>query len=481
VYITQLTRRISALSAIRRQVVVAPLVIIFALAVFLGRPNTPLLEPDESRYAEIPRQMLATGSWLIPTYHGQPYADKPPLLYWLVMLSEAAFGPNELAVHIVASLCGLTTILFTWLWARNVLGRRASWITAGLVLLMPRFVYHARILTPDTLLTTCVVAAWAGIHVASIGPTFRSRAWYGSAIAAGLGLLVKGPVAGVLVLGPLAVSWCRQRSWRRLMIGNLLGYLAVTLAVALPWYIALARHEPTLAGEFLWKHNVERYLQPFDHAQPMWYYVPALLLGLTPWLLFFPTAIREMCDDPDRRTLLPFIAASVCFIFFSLSGCKRPAYILPIYPALAIVLARSFAQQLDCRSVVWRWTTGIIALAVILGTYIAMPIYADHQSLREPARLCAADVVRGIPVACYPRPCDGAAFYLRLDRLPAYAEEHRAQLLQDLAGRPETILFIRGGTTLDEFIAQLPHDLTFQPLTHRAGTTIGKVFSLKHP
>src|SRR5258706_5649410 len=129
----------------------AVLVLVSGL-LFFARLDAPLLEPQEARYAEIPRQMLAEHSWMTPILHGQPYLDKPPLLYWLVMLSYTVFGVHDWAARLVPGTAGVLTVLLVYLWGRRVAGERAGLWGAMILCLSARYVYLGRMLTFDTLL-----------------------------------------------------------------------------------------------------------------------------------------------------------------------------------------------------------------------------------------------------------------------------------------------------------------------------------------
>src|SRR5262245_12271845 len=178
-----------------------PLVVLVAAALlFFTRLSAPLLEPDEARYAEIPRQMLAEGRWLVPVLHGQPFYDKPPLLHWLVMGSYQAFGVHDWAARLVPATAGFLLVLVTYLWGRHALGPRAALVGSLMLCLSARFVYMGRMLAMDGLLCLWVVTALAAGHRALSGPAPRWGWWLLSAAACGLGILTKGPVTLVLVV-----------------------------------------------------------------------------------------------------------------------------------------------------------------------------------------------------------------------------------------------------------------------------------------
>ena len=318
-------------------------VFVVACMVFFGRLALPLQEPEESRYAEIPRQMLATGSLAVPVLHGQPYFDKPPLLYWLVMGSYGTFGVHDWAARLVMSLAGLGTALITFFWASHAFNKRTGLAAALILCLGARFVYLERLVTMNGLLALWTTAALASGYFALSGGKLRRGFWLLAAIACALGVLTKGPVALVLFAGPaLLWPWLERRAarpgvWHWSLVAS------VVAAVAAPWFLVTAWRDPEFLSYFLWKHHVIRYVAPFDHAKPLWYYASDLLLGLFPGSILLGPLVLLLFDrhGPDARRRSAglgyvLLAAGWCFTFFSLAGSKRAGYILPLLPLLAI-------------------------------------------------------------------------------------------------------------------------------------------------
>ena len=336
----------SATPAKPRAALSALFLCVIAALLFFGQLGVPLLEPQEPRYAEIPRQMLAEGRVITPVLHGQPYLDKPPLLYWLVMASYQLFGIHDWAARLVPACVGVLTVLATWWWGRRTLGERAGFWGALMLCLSARFVYLERMLTMDGLLCLCVTVALAAAHRALLAPPGRRPGLYIiSAVACGLGLLAKGPIALVLVVPPLlAYRWLDPRCSRFGRLAAAL-YLGIALAVAAPWYIALTMQEPGFAWSFFWTHNVVRFVAPFDHQEPFWFHLPLLLLGMLPWTLLLPGLLRFLTQRSARTAARRSPALGFCLLafgwslaFFSASGCKRAVYILPALPPLALAL-----------------------------------------------------------------------------------------------------------------------------------------------
>jgi dolichol-phosphate mannosyltransferase len=319
--------------------------LLVAILLFCSRLGCPLQEPEEARYAEIPRQMLETGSWAVPVLHGQPYLDKPPLLYWLIMLSYSLCGVHDWAARLVPSFAGVLTVLVTYWWGRRTLGLRAAFLGALGLCLSARFVYFGRLLTMNGLLCLCVVTALAAAHIAILGPRLRWRYWLLAAAACGLGLLTKGPVALALAVVPVLACQLLDPRTARPRWPAWLAYGAVALGIAGPWYVAAAASDPEFAGYFFWRHSVLRFVAPFDHEEPTWYYVPGLLLGMLPWSLLLPSLVKALGrrsgpEAAERPAALGFflLAALWSLMFYSAAGCKRAGYILPVMPPLALAL-----------------------------------------------------------------------------------------------------------------------------------------------
>src|SRR5713226_5051241 len=162
-----------------------------------------LFEPDEGRYAEIPREMLARGEWIVPYLQGDPYLDKPPLMYWLVMVSYRVFGEHDWSARLVPALAIQCCILITYLLGRFSLGERAAFWGALALSLAPGFVSVGRLLVLDGLLAFWVILSTLAAFEAVRGGYFRWSWWLLSALACGLGVLTKGPIAIILLVPPL--------------------------------------------------------------------------------------------------------------------------------------------------------------------------------------------------------------------------------------------------------------------------------------
>jgi 4-amino-4-deoxy-L-arabinose transferase-like glycosyltransferase len=379
-----------------------------------------LFEPDEGRYAQIPREMLARGDWLVPTLLDEPYLDKPPLCYWLVCLSYRLFGVAAWSARLVPALAVQATLLVTYFLGRRLLGERAAFWGSLLLAVAPGLASMGRMLVLDGLLTLWVtLALLAGLR--AIAGRRLSRGWWGTmSVALGLGVLTKGPIALVLTLVPFLMH--RWLTGSRTPIGwrawSLLGLGAA--AIGLPWYVAISIVHPEFASYFLWRHNVERFLTPFDHERPIWFFGPVLLMGLGPAALLVPLWLRHLVMDrpADASGRTPavgylLLASAFCVGFFSLSGSKLPTYILPAFPPLCLALGAYVVHAGWSRSPWLRGGLAIWGMALFVGHAAVLPRIAwDRSPMNHDAATQAYLVDRSLPVFCFPRHVDSAAFYL---------------------------------------------------------------------
>jgi 4-amino-4-deoxy-L-arabinose transferase-like glycosyltransferase len=330
------------------------LLVLLLLATFLlvlepGR--VPLFEPDEGRYGEIPREMLATGDWITPRLNGVLYFEKPPLYYWSVAASMAVLGPTELAVRLPGKLSAAGMVLLAAAFARRRYGARTG-LLAGLVLASSLLVVAlARIAIIDPMLSLAMSgAAFAFAEFAegdAEGDGKRARrALYAFHVSCAAAVLLKGLI-GVVLPGGAIVFWAvwsgRRRTLARVFTP---GPLAVFLLVAVPWHVAMARRHPDFLQFYFVHEHFERFATT-EHKRegPLVYFVPVLLAGFLPWTAFlgrlketWPGLSRAAWRERATEGFL-WVFSGLVFAFFSVSRSKLIPYVLPIWPALAVLLA----------------------------------------------------------------------------------------------------------------------------------------------
>jgi 4-amino-4-deoxy-L-arabinose transferase-like glycosyltransferase len=342
---------------------------------FAMLPLRPLFNPDEGRYAEIPREMLAGGDWVIPHLNGLAYIEKPPLQYWATAAALSVFGHGEFAARFYTACCALATLGVVWLAARTLWQTAAAWRAAAMLSSMMLFVVLGQLLTLDMSLTFYMTLSLAGFLLAQPTPTesgavspspARQRRWMLVAWgAAALGVLTKGLVAAAIPAAVLLLYSAYSRDfspWRRLhaAVG-----LPLFLAIAVPWHWIAALRMPEFLRFFFVHEHFARYLTPSaDREEAWWFFAAVFALGSIPWTM---PALRVVAVGWRRR--LPrgqfdpvlFLWIWVVFIclFFSLSDSKLIPYILPAMPGLAMLVAASPAQA-QRRDL---WVTALLTLA----------------------------------------------------------------------------------------------------------------------
>lgn len=377
----------------------AMFVLVAALMLFTGL-SYPLIDRDETRYAEIPREMIVTGEWIVPQLNFVTYYDKPALLYWLCALSYSVFGIHEWAARLVPAACGLITLLTTMWFANRHWGRRVGLLSGIVMLISVGFLGGSRVLLIDGLLTCCVTVSLFAAYEAVSNARLHYRWWMLSSVACGLAFLAKGPIALVLLVPPVfAFCWLTTGATKpRLHDWSLMG--AIIALIACPWFVAVTLESPGFATKFFYTHNVTRFAGAF-HAQPIWYFIPVVLVAAHPWsflsigLVDYLFTSRE--DTRTLRTpLLGFLLlwAVWCVAFFSISKCKLPPYILPAMAPLSLVAAQYLDQVLFSRQQSWslsqarHWAPWFATLTTCLAG-IGFAVFALICELETTSVACA--------------------------------------------------------------------------------------------
>ena len=409
------------------------LVAVSGLLFFANLGAADLWDEDEPIFAGAAREMMDRGEWIVPYFNWAMIPDKPVLLYWVMIAAYKIFGVTEFAARCGSALFGIGSVVLTWLLGRKLFSPAAG-LWAGIVLATSvNFDVVARAATPDTLLTFfstlsiwCYVWGTRGWQPQSEargdldhGRTTR-LAMAGSYAAMGMAVLAKGPIGvllptatiGLYVLTSLSAAdsseppsgvnglltvlrrwcWAIARSFhpRRVFLAVRRMYpltgLVVVLAVAGPWYAAVGmRTEGAWLAGFFGKHNLERFLHPMEHHRgPFFYYLIAIVVGFFPWSLFLgPSAVHVKSKWQDFREGNPY-RLLICWLvthigFFSLAATKLPNYIVPVYPALALLIGVCLDDWLSGRQELPFWLVRrawIAAIVVGLAFMVVLPIVA---------------------------------------------------------------------------------------------------------
>lgn len=353
----------------------------------------PLSNPDEGRYTEIPREMAASGDFVTPRLNGVKYFEKPPLLYWLSATAFRAAGLNEFTARLANGLFAVLGILATYLAARSLYDRTTG-ITSAIVL-ATSLLYHglSQILLLDMAIAATMACALFSFLLAVRESRGKKRfclfmAFYA---AMALAILAKGLI-GFFLPGAILFLWVLLLNrWRSLwpihpVVGSIL-----LLAIAVPWHALAARANPDFLRFYFIHEHFERFItRVHGRYEPWWYFLPVLIGGLVPWIFFAWSALRSSLaggwaarrDHAESWFLIIWITFVV--FFFSVSQSKLIPYILPVFPAAAVLIGRHLAKLWQERSLTglrlpaWLFM-GLAAIIVVAA--IAWPGSRKHPEL----------------------------------------------------------------------------------------------------
>ena len=336
-----------------RAVSVAGLLLCWLGLLILSLLLRPLLPVDETRYIGVAWEMWQRGEFLVPWLNGEPYSHKPPLFFWLVHAGWWLFGVNEWWPRSIAALVSLAVLpavshLAGLLWPQNrALRELVPWVLFGFIFWAAFYTW----LQIDMLLVLFTVVAMIGLLRASQG---LGSGWLVTGIAIGLAVLSKGPVIllhvlPVALLAPLWTDAQARPSWRS-WYGGVLVSVATGAAIGLAWALpAASAGGEVYAQAILWGQTADRMVNSFAHAQPWWWYLPWLPLLAAPWILLpwlWPQLFRRPRETGTRFCLTWLVA--VILLASAISG-KQAKYLLPVLPAVALLVAHAMSQVVVSR------------------------------------------------------------------------------------------------------------------------------------
>lgn len=333
------------------------LLLVFAALLMLELPGSWLIEPDEARYAEVPREMLASHDFVTPELNGAHYFEKPPLLYWANALSMRAFGLTAYAARLPTRLAALGTAAL--LVVELETPELAGWgLWAALIFLSaPLSFVLGRYNLTDGMLTLALTGAFFALRRFLAA---RERGARGTGALAALGacvalaMLAKGLI-GIVFPGLVLLVWAAVTGrWRR--VGEALRSPApiVFLVLAAPWFVLVQHANPAFASIFFVREHFARFATgEARRAGPIYYFVAAFIAGFVPWTFVTPRSVRRTVDAWRARAAARpdelFFAIWFCvvLVFFSLSRSKLLPYILPAFPAAAALVARAVLTRTE--------------------------------------------------------------------------------------------------------------------------------------
>jgi len=352
-------------SASRRDLVVLTLGCAVLFGLRLGARD--LWNPNEPIYGEAVREMAQRGDWLLPHVNGLIFAEKPILFYWMALVaSKLMGGVSAWSLRLPSLAAGIVTVLGSYVLTRPYAGRARAMASAVVAGTLFGVFWNARFVQMDILVVAATL--WVVLLIARVidHDAAPLPGYMLAGAVAGLGFAAKGPVAwvcpGLVLLAYLAAT----RRLSALVRWEVAAGVAACLCAAAPWYLMLLyRGQSDLIAEVLFRQNFGRFVNPWDHQAPFWYYLQTFWVDMAPWGFFVPLAFRlnRRTEDERRLALLSWLWIAAIVAFFSLSKSKRSPYILPVAPAVAVLageVALLFAT--DGLSRLRRaWFTGVAA------------------------------------------------------------------------------------------------------------------------
>ena len=348
-----------------------------ALAWFGTLGLRPLNKSDESRYAEIAREMVASGAWVTPRLNGYKYFEKPPLQAWATAAAFEAVGFRDWAARLWAALTGFGAVLLAYALGKRAFGPAAGLFAAAVLASSPIYVLLGQTNTLDMGLTFFLLLAAYGYVFDRIG-----LFWAACALA----VLSKGLVGVVLPVEIVFLQAAVRREFSPVRKAISWKGILLFILIAAPWFIAVSLANKEFFHFFFIQEHFERYLTTVHgRFQPWWHFIPVLLVGLLPWLVPVFHGLKNAFNDKSAAFLA--LWAVGIFLFFSASSSKLPSYILPVVPALALLAGRSLAEASSSRLLVGQ--SLLFAALALAGGVFGLRILQELAE-SQPAELISA-------------------------------------------------------------------------------------------
>lgn len=321
-----------------------------AFPFFIADLGTPYLSDGEAMFAEIAREMRMSGDWITPRLNGARHFDKPPLVYWVVGLSQQILGEREVSARIWMGLASLATILVVGWIGRTLYGKRAGWLSALVYAASLGPYLFGRMVMPEPFLCLSVALSILG-YLRGYGEDPRGQGWWPWVMFASLGFaaLAKGLLGFGLPTAVIGLHMLLSGRFKAFFSWRFAVGACVTAAVAAPWHIAAARANP----DFLWYFFVREHLlrftgqrYPADEFVSFPVYLILTLVWTFPWLPLIPQALKQAFLRLSSETmkkgkdLLPLIWIFFIVGFFSASRSRLEYYALPSIPAFALIIGK---------------------------------------------------------------------------------------------------------------------------------------------
>lgn len=378
--------------------------------------SRPLSTPDEGRYVEIPREMAVSGDYVTPRLNGVKYFEKPALFYWAQAFMIKLFGIHEWAMRILPALFGLLGCLAVYWAGVQLWGRREGIFSAVILGTSVLYYAHTRIIILDLAVSVFISIALLSFLLATRAPPGRSQTLYlAFFFAACAGATLTKGLIGLAIPGMTILIWTAlTKHWAVLKLAFNPWGILFFLTLAAPWHILASLRNPTFFYfYFIHEHFIRFLMDAHGRTQPFWFFIPIVLLGLFPWVCFLYQSIRKSLKEKDKtfsEEMYLLIWIGFTFVFFSIGKSKLIPYIVPIFPAIALLIGKYMAFVWDKRGGVSSFTQGTYGYSILCLILSIVPWIAlydrdllGHQGLRPYA----------IFISCFMPICAAIVYGLR--------------------------------------------------------------------
>lgn len=396
------------------------LLIIF-YTIWLG--SYPFFTPDEGRYAEVAREMTATGDYVTPRVNGVAFLDKPALYYWLQALALLLFGVKEWAVRLFPVLFGVAGCLITYACGRQLFDRKTGLLSAAILATTPLYFGAAHYANLDLEVAVWISSALL-LFITGVQSAGRSRFYFllGAYFCAACACLTKGLIGIVfpLMIGGAWIALLGR--WKLLTQIYLFTGVVLFVAMVIPWYILAQQANPDFLHYFFVTQHFTRFLSAaeFNNKTPFWFYVPVVLIGFFPWVIFLFQAGKKAlksviaAKQEHQTELFLLLWIGIIFLFFSIPKSKIITYMLPIFPAAALLTGHYLARIWTSISqkATRRYSIGFAIAAVLFALSL---ILARYTWGNFPAAFVTYLIILDVLLVV----CAGMAIYLRNRSFPS--------------------------------------------------------------
>jgi len=324
-----------------------------AAILFINLGGWDLWNPDEPRYAEVAREMVKTGNYIVPHINGEIYPDKPPLFFWIVALCSKPFGDVSAATaRFPSALATLGVLLLTFLIGRKLYNPAVGFFAGLILITTTQFFWLSLRANIDVTLTLWTTLAIYLFYCGYTREQGKNICYLLAYFFMGLATITKGPVGFFIPLITLVLFLITQKQYRQLKEIKLIPGFLIILAIAALWLVpACITGGNEYTQNILFKQTFGRAVDSYSHKQPFYYYLVNFPADFNPWTIFIPSAIilfwRKKKQGETLNITFPLVWFAGTFIFFSLVSGKRNLYLLPLYPAAALLMARFWYDVIE--------------------------------------------------------------------------------------------------------------------------------------